>query len=106
MSSNRQALLVVSAVLQGTLVTELVETARAHGTQVVFVGAVDGVTPRFPDWVLPAAGPEPFAHTNLAAQLRAVGIGSLQVAGPDTVVAAAQALGFDAQTVATEKSFA
>lgn len=106
MSSNRQALLVVGALLQGTLVAGLVEAARAEGTQVVFVGAVDGVTPRFPDWVIAAPAAEPFAGSNLAAQLRAVGIGRLQVAGPEAVVATARDLGFDAHVVSGEREFA
>ena len=104
MSSNRQALLIVGALLQGPLLAGLVETARAEGTQVVFVGDIDGVTPRFPDWVIAASAAEPFSGSNLAAQLRAVGIGRLTVAGPPAVVAAAQALGFEA--AALEPTFA
>ncbi|MBW8880039.1 MAG: hypothetical protein JF615_01065, partial [Asticcacaulis sp.] len=85
MSSNRQALLIAGALLQGPLLSGLVEAARAEGTQVVFVGTVDGVTPRFPDWVITASASEPFSGSNLAAQLRAVGISRLQVAGPEMV---------------------
>lgn len=98
MSSNRQALIVIGALLPGVAVVEMVEIARAEGTQVVFVGAADGVTPRFPDWVIDSRDDDLFAGTNLAAQLRAVGVARLSVAGSDTVVAQAQALGFDAQT--------
>ncbi len=105
MSSNRHALLIAGALLQGPFLAGLVETARAEGTQVVFVGDVDGVTPRFPDWVISAPDHEPFQDSNLAAQLRAVGIGRLTVAGSTEVVAAAKALGFEAEAV-VEKSFA
>lgn len=97
MSSNRHALIVVGALLPGTAVVEMVETARAEGTQVVFVGEASGVTPRFPDWVIDNTGNDLFAGTNLAAQLRAVGVARLSVAGSDSVVAEAQALGFEAQ---------
>ena len=102
MSSNRHALVVMGALLQGLPVAGLVETARAEGTQVIFLGAVDGVTPRFPDWVLNVPDREPFAGSNLAAQLRASGIGRLSIAGPEEAVAAALALGFEAEPVVAE----
>ncbi|EGF91818.1 hypothetical protein ABI_02500 [Asticcacaulis biprosthecium C19] len=98
MSTNRHALIVIGALLPGAAVVEMVESARAEGTQVVFVGASEGVTPRFPDWVIESHGADLFAGTNLAAQLRAVGVARLSVAGSDSVVAAAQALGFEAET--------
>ncbi|ESQ90935.1 hypothetical protein ABAC460_07610 [Asticcacaulis sp. AC460] len=101
MSSNRHALIVIGALLPGAAVVEMVETARAEGTQVVFVGAADGVTPRFPDWVIDNGEGDLFVGTNLAAQLRAVGVARLSVAGSDSVLAQAQALGFDAQTAET-----
>ena len=97
MSSNRHALIVIGALLPGTAVVEMVETARAEGTQVVFVGAAAGVTPRFPDWVIDGRDDDLFAGTNLAAQLRAVGVARLSVAGSESAVAQAQALGFDAR---------
>jgi hypothetical protein len=97
MSSNRHALIVIGALLPTTAVVEMVESARAEGTQVVFVGAAAGVTPRFPDWVIDNGNGDLFAGTNLAAQLRAVGIGRLSVAGSGEVVDAAQALGFEAE---------
>ena len=97
MSSNRHALIVMGALLHGPLLAELVETARSDGSQVVFVGASDSVTPRFPDWVIDARE-ELFHGTNLAAQLRAVGIARLSIAGPESAILAARNLGFEAET--------
>lgn len=95
MSSNRHALIIVGALFHSPPLADLVETARTEGRQVVFAGAAENVTPRFPDWVIEVEGADPFDGTNLAAQLRAVGIAHVHIIGPDAAVAAAQAHGFD-----------
>lgn len=100
-------------------VANLVDKARRQGTQVVFVQhcapsgqpgeknsdgwrMADGLRPQFPDWVIEKTQFSIFDGTNLAAQLQAVGIGRLILAGPaqadDVAVscAAATALGFKA----------
>ena len=84
-----------------------VDKARRDKTQIVFVreaargdgwGLVDALNPRFPDWVVTRHGADIFANGNLAAQLRAVGIGRLVLAGEQTCIEASQttaaALGF------------
>ena len=85
-----------------------VDKARREKTQIVFVreaihadgwGLVDALGPRFPDWVVARRDCDIFAGSNLAAQLRAVGIGNLVLAGDEACIAAsqttAQGLGFE-----------
>ena len=85
-----------------------VDKARREKTQIVFVreavrgdgwGLVDALNPRFPDWVVTRHDRDIFAGGNLAAQLRAVGIGHLVLAGEDACLEAsrmaARELGFE-----------
>jgi nicotinamidase-related amidase len=85
-----------------------VDKARREKTQIVFVreavrgdgwGLVDALNPRFPDWVVARQDRDIFARGNLAAQLRAVGIGHLVLTGDDACIeashATAKALGFE-----------
>jgi nicotinamidase-related amidase len=85
-----------------------VDRARREKTQIVFVreaahgdgwGLVDALNPRFPDWVVARHDRDIFAGGNLAAQLRAVGIGKLVLAGDEACLEAsqktAQDLGFE-----------
>lgn len=79
-------------------VCTLIDRARRDNVQVVFVRNVsdshphgsDGwrllapLEPRFPDWVIDKTRPSIFHGTNLAAQLRAVGISRLILAGART----------------------
>ncbi len=86
-----------------------VDKARRDKTQIVFVreaakgdgwGLIDALAPRFPDWVVTRHGADIFTGGNLAAQLRAVGIGRLALTGDEPCAAAslqaARQLGFDA----------
>ncbi len=85
-----------------------VDKARREKTQIVFVreaarsdgwGLVDALNPRFPDWVVARHDRDIFSSGNLAAQLRAVGIDRLVLAGDEACIdasqAAAEMLGFD-----------
>ncbi len=96
-------------------VCSLVERHRHTNTQIVFIrppascaGARDGwrlmdaLQPRFPDWVVERHGPSIFAGTNLAAQLKAVGVEHLILAGGgiDASYDDALALGFDVEAAA------
>lgn len=76
-----------------------VDKARRENIQIVFVreaarsdgwGLVDALNPRFPDWVVARHDRDIFAGANLAAQLRAVGIGRLVLAGDDACIEASQ----------------
>ncbi len=84
-----------------------VDKARRDKTQIVFVretargdgwGLVDALGPRFPDWVVAQQGCDIFSGGNLAAQLRAVGINRLVLAGDEACFDAShrsgEALGF------------
>ena len=76
----------------------LVDRARREGAQIVFVQhagedrvhgsdgwrLIAALRPQFPDWVVDKLGASIFAGTNLAAQLKAVGIRRLIVAGVST----------------------
>ncbi len=76
----------------------LVDRARREGAQIVFVQhagddrahgsegwrLIAALRPQFPDWVVDKMGASIFAGTNLAAQLKAVGIRRLIVAGVST----------------------
>ncbi|MGZ3304825.1 MAG: isochorismatase family protein [Asticcacaulis sp.] len=76
----------------------LIDRARREEAQIVFVQhdggpgsprehgsegwrLITAMRPQFPDWVVEKAGPSIFAGTNLAAQLKAVGIRRLILAG-------------------------
>lgn len=96
-------------------VCTLIDRARRDDVQIVFVQNVSDayprgsagwrllapLEPRFPDWVIDKTRPSIFHGTNLAAQLRAVGISRLILAGArtdtsiDTSCRAAADLGFD-----------
>ncbi len=79
-------------------VCALIDRARREGAQIVFVqhagdGCAHGsdgwrliaaLRPQFPDWVIDKMGASIFAGTNLAAQLKAVGIRRLIIAGAST----------------------
>ncbi len=79
-------------------VCALIDRARREDAQIVFVQhAGDGrahgsddwrlitaLRPQYPDWVVDKTGASIFAGTNLAAQLKAVGIRRLIVAGAAT----------------------
>ena len=79
-------------------VCALIDRARREGAQIVFVqhagGGLDhgsdgwrliaALRPQFPDWVVDKLGASIFAGTNLAAQLKAVGIRRLILAGAST----------------------
>ena len=79
-------------------VCALVERARREEVQIVFVqhagdGCAHGsegwrliaaLRPQFPDWVIDKPGASIFSGTNLAAQLKAVGIKRLILAGAST----------------------
>ncbi len=79
-------------------VCALIDRARREGAQIVFIQhAGDGLAhgsdgwrlitalrPQFPDWVVDKTGASIFDGTNLAAQLKAVGIKRLIVAGAST----------------------
>ena len=79
-------------------VCALIDRARRDDVQIVFVQNVseafprgsDGwrllapLEPRFPDWVIDKIHPSIFHGTNLAAQLKAVGISRLILAGTGT----------------------
>jgi len=77
-----------------------VDKARRERTQIVFVreavqsdgwGLIDALGPRFPDWVVARHDRNIFSGGNLAAQLRAVGISRLVLAGDDACVTASGA---------------
>ncbi len=96
-------------------VCALIDRARRDDVQVVFVQNISDsfphgsegwrllppLEPRFPDWVIDKTRPSIFDGTNLAAQLKAVGISRLILAGArtdtciDTSCRAAADLGFD-----------
>jgi len=79
-------------------VCALVDRARREGAQIVFVQhageglehgsdawrLIAALRPQFPDWVVDKMGASIFAGTNLAAQLKAVGIKRLILAGAST----------------------
>jgi nicotinamidase-related amidase len=79
-------------------VCALIDRARREDVQIVFVqhaGAglehgsdgwrlIAALRPQFPDWVVDKMGASIFAGTNLAAQLKAVGIKRLILAGAST----------------------
>ena len=79
-------------------VCALIDRARHDGVQIVFVRNVSDahphgsegwrllapLEPRFPDWVIDKTRPSIFHGTNLAAQLKAVGISRLILAGART----------------------
>lgn len=95
-------------------VCALIDRARRDDVQIVFVQNVSDIhphgsegwrllaplEPRFPDWVIDKTRPSIFHGTNLAAQLKAVGISRLILAGArtdtciDTSCRAAADLGF------------
>ena len=76
----------------------LIDRARREGAQIVFVQhagqdmahgsdgwrLITALRPQFPDWVVDKTGASIFEGTNLAAQLKAVGIRRLIVAGAAT----------------------
>jgi nicotinamidase-related amidase len=96
-------------------VCALVDRARRDGVQIVFIQNVSDthphgsegwrllapLEPRFPDWVIDKTRPSIFHGTNLAAQLKAIGISRLILAGArtdtciDTSCRAAADLGFE-----------
>jgi len=68
----------------------LIDRARREGVQIIFVQhgestdgwrLIDAQRPRFPDWVIKAVPGSLFEGSNLAAQLKAVGISRLILAG-------------------------
>ncbi len=68
----------------------LIDRARREGVQIIFVQhgestdgwrLIDAQRPRFPDWVIVAAPGSLFEGSNLSAQLKAVGISRLILAG-------------------------
>ena len=68
----------------------IIDRARREGVQIIFVQhgeetggwrLIDAQRPRFPDWVIVAAPGCLFEGSNLAAQLKAVGISRLILAG-------------------------
>ncbi len=79
-------------------VCALIDRARREAAQIVFVQhtgeglshgsdgwrLIAALRPQFPDWVVDKMGASIFAGTNLAAQLKAVGIKRLIVAGAST----------------------
>lgn len=79
-------------------VCALIDRARREAAQIVFVqhagdGCAHGsdgwrlitaMRPQFPDWVVDKTGASIFSGTNLAAQLKAVGIKRLILAGAST----------------------
>ena len=79
-------------------VCALIDRARREAAQIVFIqhagddrlhGSDDwrlitALRPQYPDWVVDKTGASIFAGTNLAAQLKAVGIKRLIVAGAST----------------------
>ena len=79
-------------------VCALIDRARRDAVQIVFVQTVSDAfphgsegwrllapfEPRFPDWVIDKARPSIFQGTNLSAQLKAVGISRLILAGAGT----------------------
>ncbi len=103
----------------------LIDRARRDGVQIVFIQQtrghgplayggqgwrlIDLVQPCFPDWVVQASEADIFAHTNLCAQLRAIGINRLVVAGldADSVEVSCQSameLGFEAALAAGDQA--
>lgn len=92
-------------------VCALIDRARRDDVQIVFVQTVSDAfphgsegwrllapfEPRFPDWVIDKARPSIFHGTNLSAQLKAVGISRLILAGAgiDSSCRDAADLGFE-----------